>query len=705
MLNNFNQLMCWSLFDGLKDALSDFNNMIITVAVIIAIALIIIACVRYENGRWFLMSFFGIVFIGFTIFAGVQLGFYYSAKGGIVGYLSGIFQPNQIEIKDSKFSLKDIMLTKQSDGTYRAEFESSEVFELKENTYYGLFVNGAPCDYLQYASLGMGSSKDNINATYSYVFLGENGSEICDDTLTIQVAFSKASTKFILKTGVIGSDETIKIDMWNSYFNKNNFTLEIKQIDKIYMSGGTKTVTFKVDNSIYGTIKVPSGYDCYLPEYEPGEDYKFDGWYLGSEKVTKIENLKTDITLVAKLIPYYKVSFSLNNPDVDNNSNVYLVQKVLSGDSVTFPSENPVRDKYTFLGWSTDKQTIIDSYIINDNVTLYAIWSAVDFPVTLELGLAESFEINNQVYNSNTNLNYKYDEKIVIDKLNLLEKYSFDYYLIKNNEDRLIVNDINFNLSASEIYQKMYSSQLDEVGFDIEFNTITIVPVLTHNDSIFNLSDYDLKKQIQKSVSGNSESVENISNEQFINTLALRSGIDSNLSLFEKEDALINKQKQLIIDTANLTDFELDFMFTFNYDETLTTRGFLEIFYELSLKYDIHKVYKYFPISFKENGNYFCSGYEYSTEPEGLYFWDNFNKQFINIDKKGRCWSAMCYGDINQGKLEFKGLNCLVEDVNTGELTYDYVGYYYDINIINNDDGSCKLEITKVAKEPSSQPN
>ena len=52
---------------------------------------------------------------------------------------------------------------------------------------------------------------------------------IADDTIQIEFTFYKSHTNVKIKTN--SSDEIV--GLWNSYFNKNNFEIELKKVENL----------------------------------------------------------------------------------------------------------------------------------------------------------------------------------------------------------------------------------------------------------------------------------------------------------------------------------------------------------------------------------------------------------------------------------------------------------------------------------------
>ena len=127
--------------------------------------------------------------------------------------------------------------------------------------------------------------------------------------------------------------------------------------------------------------------------------FSFDGWFTEHTGGTKIETSyvpTSDMTLYAHWREIFTITYDANGGEVSPTS-----VTVLDGDSMsTLPI--PVRDNYTFLGWTTDLTTgiLIDTtYIPPTDGTLYAVWQEnAKFTVT--------FDPNNGVLEDNTRLIY-----------------------------------------------------------------------------------------------------------------------------------------------------------------------------------------------------------------------------------------------------------------------------------------------------------
>ncbi len=186
--------------------------------------------------------------------------------------------------------------------------------------------------------------------------------------------------------------ETGCINSWN--FNTDvvsaNITLYAKWTEIVYY-----TVTFdtKGGNAI-DPVKVQAGEKVTPPNAPTREGYNFGGWF--TDEVCKnawtfgVDAVDGDITLYAKWTDagVYTVIFQTNG------SAAIAPAEVKAGDKVTPPS-TPVRDGYDFGGWFKDETCKnawnFDTDVVNNNITLYALWTQV-------LGVADMTALDALVY-------------------------------------------------------------------------------------------------------------------------------------------------------------------------------------------------------------------------------------------------------------------------------------------------------------------
>ena len=118
-----------------------------------------------------------------------------------------------------------------------------------------------------------------------------------------------------------------------------------------------------------------------LPSAPNRENYIFDGWYIGDEKVTSEYIVKSNLELIAQWKVKYTVKFNANGGigTMDSQTFTYDVAKELTANEFTRPG-------YTFAGWAestrgevvyADKASVKN--LVKENnvtVTLYAKWTA-----------------------------------------------------------------------------------------------------------------------------------------------------------------------------------------------------------------------------------------------------------------------------------------------------------------------------------------
>ena len=205
------------------------------------IGFIIFLCIKYPNSRVYVFSFLGIIFVGITAYCGIQLNYYYTAEGGVWGYITGLIEGNKVtttvESDTASFSLENIVLTKNADGTYSAVIYSNDKIRLETGKSYGVYVNNEPCTQIDY-------STNYVRAEYHYAFLDNNLEILCQDTLQFNFAFYTNGSTFTLTT--YGGQEAV--NYWNTYFSRNNLIVEVKPIS--YVKDDELSVNGQIDDYV-----------------------------------------------------------------------------------------------------------------------------------------------------------------------------------------------------------------------------------------------------------------------------------------------------------------------------------------------------------------------------------------------------------------------------------------------------------------------
>ena len=181
------------------------NTVYLLVAVLI-VFVIYLLCKQSEGAKVIFTTLLIIVLGVGTFYSGIEINKYYSATGGIIGQISGIFNTNEIEVGDNlEIKLNNIELTKVDEESYVARFEETDedkIIHLAEGKNYNVYVNDIPC-------LNLETSMPNvISANYTYNFYSENQELILSDTINFKFAFNDKSTVVLVTTK--GGAEAVK---------------------------------------------------------------------------------------------------------------------------------------------------------------------------------------------------------------------------------------------------------------------------------------------------------------------------------------------------------------------------------------------------------------------------------------------------------------------------------------------------------------
>lgn len=187
-------------------------------------------CFKYVTARYITGTVLALALIASTIYCSVQLNTYYSAEGGIYGYLNGLMHKNQIEqVSDKQFKLTNIVLTGTvNDDEYIAEFTFGK-YEFNENTEWGLFINDVPLSNVR-------SGHGYIAGNFNYNFYSDKDDVIVSDTLYVLMSFDNNGTHVTIKTQ--GGNTALKY--WTKYIEKNGIIIGLS--DSAYSSGLSTSV-------------------------------------------------------------------------------------------------------------------------------------------------------------------------------------------------------------------------------------------------------------------------------------------------------------------------------------------------------------------------------------------------------------------------------------------------------------------------------
>lgn len=430
------------------------------VSLAIGLAIVLIwLMIKFESARWFVGCISTFVLIAGAIFSGVKLDKYYNTSGGIYGELTSIFQPSKVEIEDKTtnkvtfdFTNVKMLQDEEDNSTYIAEFTTKKYIALSEISLYGVFVNGLPCDVIDY-------QEDYILADYYYLFEDEELEPIMQDTLSFRFVFYNNQTRLIVKTS--GGEDAVKL--WNSYFANESFLVTIeKNYNAYYFTENYVRLEFYENENLVNAVKLPRNTSYLLPKAADTKTGYFIGWTdskgnFYTDKITSLTNVK----LYATYEDFVNVRFHLNIDEIDTNSNLFSNYLSKKDVSLLLPEKEPVRYGFEFVGWSLDGQNVVnlDSYIVNADITFYAVWEQIGLYVNISNEDA-TLMINNQSFSNDTTQMFLYDTPIVLKQPTKDGYKHFRYVFSRYNLnadmfESVIVTKTNFNVTLNELILKL----------------------------------------------------------------------------------------------------------------------------------------------------------------------------------------------------------------------------------------------------------
>lgn len=238
----------------------------------------------------------GIASFGLLVFCCYNLNLNYSAEGGIFGKMASVFKKPSVTIEktltSTKLTFKDIILTKEYDNQenlYSTTIKSTETFDLSGNDYLVL-INGTP--------LRTEVFNNNITAYFENAFYGDDNKVKYEDALRINVFFYENYTNLKLST-----EGGLKAcGYWLNYFEKENFVVEIKEVEGSYKSTADIYEVRFVDRfRIDRTMQFKAGSEIKLPKLKI-DGYNFIGWSL--EKEGSIIDSDTTLKVNSDMVLY-----------------------------------------------------------------------------------------------------------------------------------------------------------------------------------------------------------------------------------------------------------------------------------------------------------------------------------------------------------------------------------------------------------------
>ena len=448
-----------------------------TTPILIGLAIILVVwfMIKFPNGKIFIYTILGVCLVGTAIYSGINIYQYKTASGGVYGNIGESDSPNHVVQNETTFEFKNIMLTQSDGDLYEARFQTDSVVKLSSDERYKITVNNLPCKYIIH-------SGDYVVAEYSYNFYDENFNSILEepDTIQFKIAFYEKYTYLVVSTNG-GVDA---ITCWNDYFNKNNFILKIEASDSVYLPAANyNQVKLQMNQEEFKTVDILKSYTFTLPEVEDTETKHFLGWSV-NDGASYIETVTPtdDMTIKAIWEDKIKVTFNLNDDSLDSNANMfYGSDYYIKGSEIIFPNF----EHRHFIGWSTDKETVIDTTNLTaiEDVTFYAVYDKTE-TVTLSLA-GGSVVFNSQTISADTTINVYYDDKIVFSEVSKTNGTFKNYKISITSEEFLTISEETLNQSLAEIYQDIVGFRDNVVGGEvpeIEYFKIEIIWIDNTNE-------------------------------------------------------------------------------------------------------------------------------------------------------------------------------------------------------------------------------
>jgi len=242
-----------------------------------------------------------------------------------------------------------------------------------------------------------------LDIYYTVSFDGKGGLPVPDSQIVIHNGKALMPSPMSYGDSAFGGwyiDDTFSAQ-WDFTANtvNGNITLYAQWVPKDH------TVTFNADGGepapaqqhILGnkTIAIPP------PMGKAG--YIFTGWYR-EDTFNTLWNFDTDtvggnITLYAKWdVPptYYTVTFITNSSAITPPA----PQTIIKDGKITEPLGTAMRQEgYSFSGWYTEDHSLWDFAAdqITQNMTLYAEWSVIYYTVVFNMGIIDSYQVNQDV--------------------------------------------------------------------------------------------------------------------------------------------------------------------------------------------------------------------------------------------------------------------------------------------------------------------
>lgn len=246
-----------------------------------------------------------------------------------------------------------------------------------QSTAYVIFngwtVNGEPIDLETFRITENTKIVADVTHKYEVNFMvdGENyHNEIVVKNSHITPPAEPQKAGYVFGGWTINGNAVVDFE---TYTVTQNVTFTAKFV-KLY------SVVFKYEETTLSTQTVKSGEFATAPESPTKENYTFAGWSVDGTNTVDVGSyaITENATFTAVFnINKYTVSFKDGETELSS-------QEVEHGKFASVP-ENPIKDGYTFVGWSVDGTNTVDvgSYAITENTTFIAVFKQAGKPYSL----------------------------------------------------------------------------------------------------------------------------------------------------------------------------------------------------------------------------------------------------------------------------------------------------------------------------------
>ena len=210
-----------------------------------------------------------------------------------------------------------------------------------------------------------------------------------DDTTPYKIG----TIRFTVLAGAAGKKVTVSVDPKKTKGNVGTTSLifaapvnaeievesaAVTQYTVKFNDGTTDVKTVQIDeNTAIGAENMPAD--------PTKEGYTFDGWFDGETKITAETVVKGNITATAKFTLIPPTQYAVTFKDGETTVDTVMVNK---GETVTAEKmpKAPEKTGYTFKGWFIGEDEFTGDTVVNDNITVTAVYEINKYTVTFKDG-------------------------------------------------------------------------------------------------------------------------------------------------------------------------------------------------------------------------------------------------------------------------------------------------------------------------------